>query len=269
MALIAVRTAGRIEVVESIIQATLPAAETIVAGAPVRIDTDGKFTNSNATTYTEAGAYGIALRSVAAGEALTALRVGVVDGYTLSGAYSSSVYISDTDGRLADATGTIDAAIGYVLPGWSQTVGTAADKLLAVNFAAVGGGGMVSSSTLDTFSVTTDLMAASVDKWVWVAPQACILTSISEVHSVVGGSSAAVRFRKITDTSAPGASASGTVKELAASIDLTATINTVVNPTLTATAADITLAAGDKVAADFSGTLTGLVGHATLNFKAI
>jgi hypothetical protein len=120
-----------------------------------------------------------------------------------------------------------------------------------------------------TFTIDTELLAASVDKWIWIAPFACKVVSVREVHSVVGGASAAVRPRKVTDTSAPGAAASTTVKELSAAIDLTATINTVVAPTVTATTADITLAAGDKIGLDFSGTLTGLVGALTIELQRV
>jgi hypothetical protein len=107
MANIAVTTANRIEVVGiPIQQLTLPATEAILAGAPVRIHTDGKWTNSNGTSAGEARVWGIATRTVAAGEALTAIRRGYLAGYTFSQAYDA---------------------------GWSQpSVASAADKLLSV-----------------------------------------------------------------------------------------------------------------------------------------
>lgn len=122
----------------------------------------------------------------------------------------------------------------------------------------------------ETFEIVVDLLAASVDQWAFIAQRACKLVGVKEIHSVVGGASAAVRPRKITDASAPGAAASATVLELTtASIDLTATINTTQTPTLTATIADRSLAAGDKVGLDFSGTLTGLVGKLIMQFQYI
>jgi hypothetical protein len=133
MALIAVASAGRIRVVESIEQMTLPAAEAIVAGAPVRLDTTaGTFTNSNGTTAPEARTYGIATKSVAAGETVTALAKGVLDGFTFSQAYDATIYVSDTDGRLGDAAGTVSKIAGRVIPGTATTLGTAYDKLLRV-----------------------------------------------------------------------------------------------------------------------------------------
>jgi hypothetical protein len=134
MADIALITANKVEVVKSISQLTLPAAEAITAGAPVRIDTTaGTFTNSNGTTAPEARIFGIATRTVAAGEAVTAIRKGIMDGFTLAGAYDSAVYLSDTDGRLADAAGTVSTVVGRVIPGTSTTLGTAYDKILLVD----------------------------------------------------------------------------------------------------------------------------------------
>ena len=132
MALIAVATAGKIHIVQSIQQLTLPATEAILAGAPVRIHTDGKFTNANGTTSGEARVYGIATKSVAAGAAVTAVKRGILDGFTFTQAYDAPIYLSDTDGTLADAAGTVSTIVGRVIPGTATTLGTAYDKLLSV-----------------------------------------------------------------------------------------------------------------------------------------
>jgi hypothetical protein len=135
MALIALTTADRVEVVESIEQMTLPANEAIVAGAPVRLDTTtGRFTNANGTTAPEARIYGLATRTVALGEGLTAIRKGVMDGYAISAlAFDAVIYLADTDGRLGDAAGTVSVVVGRVIPGTSPTLGVAYDKLLLVD----------------------------------------------------------------------------------------------------------------------------------------
>lgn len=132
MALIAVAVAGKIDIVESIQQMTLPATEAIVAGAPVRIHSDGKFTNANGTDTTENDVWGIATVSAAAGEAVTAIRRGVLDGFTFTQAFNAPIYVADTDGRLGDAAGSASKIIGRVIPAWSQRLGTAADKILSV-----------------------------------------------------------------------------------------------------------------------------------------
>jgi hypothetical protein len=136
MALIALTTANKVEVVESIMQHTAPAAEAIVAGAPVRLDTsNGKFTNSNGTTAAEARVYGIATKTVAANEPLTAIRRGKMDGFDFtSQAYDAAIYVADTDGRLGDAAGTVSTVAGRVISAWSQRLGTAADKILSIEF---------------------------------------------------------------------------------------------------------------------------------------
>ncbi len=56
---------------------------------------------------------------------------GVIDvGNALSAlGYDDDVYLSNVDGTLADATGTVDKLIGNVVPGFGATT---PDKLLAV-----------------------------------------------------------------------------------------------------------------------------------------
>ena len=131
---IALTTADRVEVVESIIQMTLPTDEAITAGMAVRLSTTtGKFTKANGTGAAEARAWGVAVRTAPSGGALTAIRKGVMDGWDLSALdYDAAVYLSDTDGRLSTVAGTTSVVIGRVIPGTSTTLGTAFDKMLSV-----------------------------------------------------------------------------------------------------------------------------------------
>lgn len=135
MALIALVTANRVSVVQSIEQLTLPAAEAIVAGAPIRLDTTtGNWTNSNGTDAAESRTLAIATKTVAANEALTGLKRGIMDGFDLdSQAYDAAIYSSDTDGRLGDAAGTVSKAVGRVIPGTAHTIAVSHDKLLLVD----------------------------------------------------------------------------------------------------------------------------------------
>ncbi len=136
MALITLQTASRVEVVESIEQMTLLAAETITPGACVRIDTStGKFTNGNGTSAAEARIYGIAVGShdIPAGMPVTAVRMGTLDGFSFSQAYDAAIYASDTDGRLGDAAGTVSVVVGRVVPGAAEPLGGALAKLLQVH----------------------------------------------------------------------------------------------------------------------------------------
>jgi diaminopimelate decarboxylase len=135
MADIALVTANKVEIVESIEQMTLPTDEAVTAGMAVRINTTtGKFTKSNGSAAGEARIYGIATKTVASGMPVTAVRKGVMDGWDLSGlAYDAVVYLSDTDGRLGDAAGTVSTVVGRVIPGTSEALGTAFSKLLLVD----------------------------------------------------------------------------------------------------------------------------------------
>lgn len=122
-----------------------------------------------------------------------------------------------------------------------------------------------------TLVIVKEILAATLNEHIFIAPFACQIVSIREIHSVVGGTSATVALRKITDTSAPAASAGSTVKELLSGVtfSLTSTINTAVSGALSATASDLQLAAGDHIAINFGGTLTGLVGSLTLELKPL
>lgn len=135
MADIALKTAATVEIVESTKQLTLPAGEAITPGAPVRISATGTFLNGNGSDTTENAIYGIATgtRAVVAGEPITAVRIGVLDGFTFtSQAYGAPIYASDTDARLGDAAGTTTLVVGHVIPAWGQLLGGNADKLLDV-----------------------------------------------------------------------------------------------------------------------------------------
>jgi hypothetical protein len=134
MADIALTTANKVEVVGApVLQLTLQAAEAITAGGIVRIDTNGKFTPGNGTTTTEAAIYGVATKTVAAGEYVTAIRRGRMDGFVFSGAYWAAIYASDTDGRLADAAGTVSVVVGRIIPKTGTTLGTAPDKIFEIS----------------------------------------------------------------------------------------------------------------------------------------
>jgi len=136
MADLALVTAGKLRVVRGGIQFTGVAAEAISIGNVVRLDTStGKITKSKAASAAEARSLGIALRTSQAGEPVTVLREGILDGFDLSGMdYDAAVYLSDTDGAMANVVGTVSVSCGRVMSGWAQLLGTAADKLLMVEF---------------------------------------------------------------------------------------------------------------------------------------
>ena len=135
MANLTMVTTGRMNVVESFIQMTLPLGESLAVGDAVRLDTStGKWTGANGTASGEARVWGVLVSKDAAGAVGTALRKGVVDGFVLDSlAYDAPIYLSDTDKKLADAAGTVSVAMGRVIPATSVTLGTAFDKLLQID----------------------------------------------------------------------------------------------------------------------------------------
>lgn len=131
---LALVTAGKMHIVESRIQLTLPLGETLAVGDAVRIDTTGKFTGANGSTTTENRIYGILVSKDPAGAVGTAIRKGVVDGFALTAlAYDAIVYLSDTDKTLADGAGTVSTIVGRVIPATATTTGTAYDKILFID----------------------------------------------------------------------------------------------------------------------------------------
>jgi predicted RecA/RadA family phage recombinase len=135
MATVAPTTAGRIDVVEwgdNESQETRPAAADITAGTFVRADTNGNWVLALATTAPNAAGARLALRTVKSGQALTAMRRGVVGGFTVSQAFGAALYLSDT-GTLADAAGTVSVQVGRVVAGNANLATAAHDKLVKID----------------------------------------------------------------------------------------------------------------------------------------
>jgi len=114
-------------------QVTGPAAETVTAGQYVRLNvTSGTIELGKATSAAEARQGGICILGAGANETTTFVRKGYLDvGNALSAlTYDDDVYLSNTDGTLADAAGSVSLIVGTVVPSWGHTT---ADKLLRVD----------------------------------------------------------------------------------------------------------------------------------------
>jgi hypothetical protein len=139
MADIALRTANKIENVQGSpsLQLTLPAGANIVAGQAVSIDA----TTGNFVLATNARVYGIALHTKRTGEGLTAVRVGILEGYVLDAvAYDADVFLGGLGQAGGTATGNLNAVagtpsvrVGRVIPGTYNRSGASPDKLLFVD----------------------------------------------------------------------------------------------------------------------------------------
>lgn len=135
MALISLVTADQVDLLEQTTgQLTLIASEAITAGAPICIDSNGKWANSDGNGAGINIVDAIALKTAAAGEALTGVYDGLLGGFNFTDqAYRALIYVSDTVGRLGDATGTATLVVGKVIPVWSTKLGTNPDKALLVH----------------------------------------------------------------------------------------------------------------------------------------
>ncbi len=132
MATVALSTAGRLEVIEPGEQETLIANVAITAGWGVQQNSSGRWIVALADTAPHSAGTRIALRTVAAGEPLTAMKSGVIGGFTVSQAFDAPLYLSDT-GTIADAAGTVSVAIGRVVPGTANQAGDAHDKNIRID----------------------------------------------------------------------------------------------------------------------------------------
>lgn len=92
------------------------AAATIEAGQPLYLNSSGKVDLADANGSGTDTFFGLALESGGAGQVISVLKRGHVAGFTLSGAYGSAAYVSNTVGELADAAGGTSLVVGHVVP---------------------------------------------------------------------------------------------------------------------------------------------------------
>jgi hypothetical protein len=111
-----------------------------------------------------------------------------------------------------------------------------------------------------TFSMLAN--GSLADQAFFVSDRAYQVVAITEVHSVAGNDAGAVNVQvtKDTGTQAPGAGADLLTNNTNAGFNLKGTANTPQTGGLTATVANLKLAAGDRLSVDFAGTLTTLAG---------
>lgn len=101
---------------------------------------------------------------------------------------------------------------------------------------------------------------AATDRAIFVAPVACQVVGVRQVHSVAAGGASTLQLTKDTGTTAPGGGTDLLTNNTNTGFDLNATANTVQTGTLTATTADLQLAAGDRLSLDFANTIQSTAG---------
>lgn len=119
----------------------------------------------------------------------------------------------------------------------------------AGSFTTVRSTGCVDTATVNPTTAT--------DLPFYTATRAVQVVSASQVHAVAAGGASTLQITKDTGTTAPGA---GTDLLTSTGFNLNATANTVQVGTLTATTADLVLAAGDRLSIDFANAIQSSAG---------
>ena len=119
------------------------------------------------------------------------------------------------------------------------------------------------------FTISYAYSVPAVDFRIWTAPRPCIVRSIRSTVTVIGtGGACTVMPEKVPSGIAIGAG--GTQKNLLqAGLDLVGVANTSQVGTLSATPADLTFAAGDSLAFNWTGTATSATGDIMVEFEDI
>lgn len=180
---------------------------------------------------------------------------------------------------------TVSSSYGQ---GWSSLVISSAGDYLTLTCISVAGvlkwrlmgaGGLVSGSTTDFAAdsltvgsaivspyekIEISLAANSncIDQNIFIADRAYQVTRVDYSHATAGTDVSAVNLQlaKQTGTQAIGSGVNLLTNNTNAGFDCKGAINTVQNGTLTATTANLQLAAGNRLALDFTGTITSLAG---------
>lgn len=119
-------------------------------------------------------------------------------------------------------------------------------------------GSAVATPQRNSINLPIPLNGDNVDQCIFIAPYAMTISGIVEIHATAGNDAGAVTLAltKDTGTTAPGAGTS----MMSGTFNLKATANTQQSATLTSTTSVLTLAAGDRIGANFTGTITTLAG---------
>jgi hypothetical protein len=110
-----------------------------------------------------------------------------------------------------------------------------------------------------TASLTMLANAAVVDQAFFIAPEPLEVVEIHEIHTTLGTGAGDVTLQveRLQGTEAPGGNGDAL---MSATVNLKAANNTLQSPALTATTANLQLAAGDRLGVDVSGTTTSVAG---------
>ncbi len=177
---------------------------------------------------------------------------------------SASSTVTCTNVRFTGATcttvnaGTAVSTVNLYANG-TVTLGAAATTT-STNDITVGGYKLLNTFLVST-GITSTLDCADAENYgtFFIAPWACTVVSVSHVHTVAGGANSTLQVYKV----AGGSSSTAAVSLLAAAFALDSAAYTAVKKsgaTLTATPANLTLAAGDRLILTPGGSFSGVKG---------
>lgn len=136
------------------------------------------------------------------------------------------------------------------------TVGSTSTFTGAATFTATPVFTAAPTGTYFTANYVGQTTEAATDRQFFVAPIACSIVAISEVHAVAAGGASVIQVTKETTTGAPGTGTDILTNNTNTGFDLNATAQTVQVGTFAATS----LAVGDRLSIDFANTIQSTAG---------
>jgi len=146
------------------------------------------------------------------------------------------------------------------------------DALESINAAGTGIVELLKADTSDAVNLAEEILqpdrvvmkfnlnlnGSLADQPFFIAPFACTVKSIQEIHSVAGNDASAVTavVKKVSD----GAALTAGTALMSDTFNMKGTANTLQTGTMSSTASDLELAENDRLYVDFTGTLTTLAG---------
>lgn len=185
-----------------------------------------------------------------------------------SGQSVSSVVLDDAGDYVHLNAITVGGTLKWRVVGQGN-VASGASQDFAADGMTVGG---VIVSPYRSISVQIPINSLCVDQNIFIADRALQVTRVDYNHATAGNDAGAVNVQlaKQTGTQAIGSGTNLLTNNTNAGFNCKGTANTVQNGTLTATTASLQLAAGDRLALDFTGTVTTLAGvTVTVQLKPI
>jgi hypothetical protein len=225
--------------VRTILYGSLPVpvllAGTVHKGAPLAYSAGFVEADANAALP----ALLVAAEDGISGQTITAYESALLEGVT-GGTPGNPVFLSDTVGKYTETPSTTEV----------QLVGiTVSATRILINQIA----------RRASFVISYPFAAANIADQIFVAPRACRVRKISVVATTVAGQAGVMTVERCQGTEAPAAG-----DDLTAGLNIatgTMVANTVYNPTLTTTVADLDLAVGNRLVLKLvSGAATSLAG---------